>query len=182
MNPRVFSFLICLAVLSAQPARNASAETPDVVVILEGTSLRVKLPRGWKLAEKTPERAGVLGAFQSGDNTSSLFVSPVKTDPTYSLPEVLDEVVKNFETGLIVNWIGKTKAGELAGVPAVFATLEVDVRSDNSLARMGFRFYLTVFEWEETFYLMQGSVQKPVKAERETEVLTLIRSLSPKTL
>jgi hypothetical protein len=147
------------------------------LTILKGGGLSLKLPGNWKVADRKPVGEDMLGAFQSGDNTSSLFVSAVKTEKEYSLPTVLDQVVTNFENGLIVNHIGKTTEGKLAGVFAVFCTLELDLPSATTKARKAFRFYLTVFEIGGVVYLIQGSVQSPVKKEREQEILAIIRSV-----
>ena len=164
--------LMLLFVSLIQPA--ASQEN---LTILKGGGLTLRLPGNWKAADRKPVGEDVLGAFQSGDSTSSLYVSTVKTDRQNSLPLVLDEVVTNFERGLIVNHIGKTKKGKLAGVSAVFCTLEIDLPSATTKERKPFRFYLAIFEINGVVYLIQGSVQNPVKKEREQEVLAIIRSV-----
>ena len=172
----VKGLLIALTLAAAWlsfPAAGITAER----TVLKGGRLSFQLPATWKKADKPPAGEEVLGAFQSRDNTSSLFVTKVTTSPGLSLPAVMDGVVENFEKGLIVNRIGKTKDGELAGVFAVFCTLELEVPSATTRERKPFRFYLTIFETGSTVYLIQGSVQQPVKKEREQEVLAIIRSV-----
>jgi len=168
-----FTTILCLLGLAAS-AMTAGAEDR---VVLKGGKLSLALPAKWKKIPNRPLNDETLGAFQSGDNTSSLFVSTVQTAPGIGLPRILDEVITNFENGLVVNHIGKTREGRIAGANAVFCTLEIDLPSAATREKKPFRFYLTVFETEGVVHLIQGSVQQPVKKEREAEVLGIIRSV-----
>lgn len=163
--------LLCLLMLAV------SAAGAENRVMLKGGQLSLALPANWKKIANRQPNDETLGAFQSKDNTTSLFVSTVQTAPDIGLPQVLDEVITNFESGLVVNQIGKSREGKIAGANAVFCTLEIDLPSATTREKKPFRFYLTVFETGGTVYLIQGSIQQPVKKEREAEILGIIRSV-----
>ena len=165
--------ILCLLGLMVSTA----APGAEYRVVLKGGKLSLALSADWKAIPNRPLNEETLGAFQSKDNTSSLFVSTVQTAPDLGLPGVLDEVITNFENGLVVNHIGKTREGRIAGVNAVFCTLEIDLPSATTREKKPFRFYLTLFEAGRVVYLIQGSVQQPVKKEREAEILAIIRSV-----
>ncbi len=167
--------------LPATAVTDAGAQTADPPssrrVRLGDTGLSLALPDGWGNSDRPPDHGETIGAFQSRDRTSSLFVSVARASAQADMPRIMEGVIANFETAFIVNRVGELKTGELAGSPAVFTTLEADLRSATGPARIAFRFYLAVLDPGGALYLVQASVQAPVKPEREREVMALIRSL-----
>ncbi len=126
------------------------------------------------------ERPNTLAAYASADKTSSIFFSIAQNDGASTMEEVLDSTITNFEVAFKVLKVGEYKSGKIKGpgkeCKAIFATLELEWEGKSK--SLPFRFYLTMFDVGDTLYLIQASTQKPVKKEREKEILTMIRSVT----
>lgn len=142
------------------------------------SGLTITLPKGWEPADPKPGREKALGAFQSEDHTSSAFLTPASAPAQADMQQVMDGVIANFETAFVLRKVGEIKQGSLADSPAVFATLDAELRSKTGSDTLPFRFYLAVIDTGEGLYFFQGSVQAPVKREREQELMGLLRSLA----
>ena len=156
----------------------ANSQDSQSRIRLGDSGLSVALPPGWRTADKAPDHEETFGAFQSRDRTASWFLSAARASAQADMPQIMEGIVANFESAFLVDHIGDSKTGTLAESPAVFTTLEAQLRSANDSRTIAFRFYLAVLDTGQGLYLVQASVQKPVKPEREREVLSLLRSLA----
>lgn len=174
MSSRRTAFLA--ATLAATSILPMSAQENRIA--LGASGLSVVLPSHWRRSDQADHRGeGTFGAFQSQDRTSSWFLSEAKADSQADMSSIMEGVVKNFESAFRVNRIGEMRNGTLADSVAVFTTLEAELRSATNSDTIPFRFYLAVLDTGESLYLIQASVQAPVKPEREKEVLAMMRSL-----
>ena len=148
------------------------------MVRLGDSGLVATLPRGWRPTGPKPGYEKALGAFQSEDSTSSVFITIARALDQADMTQVMDGVIANFETAFVMRKVGEIKHGKLADSAAVFTTLDADLRSKTGSETMPFRFYLAVIDTGEGLYLFQGSIQAPLKKEREEEILSLLRSLA----
>lgn len=160
------------------PSVSAQNLANSRVVLLGDSGLVATLPTGWRPTDPRPGYEKAVGAFQSEDGTSSAFITPARALDQADLTQVMDGIISNFETAFMMRKVGEIKHGKLAGSAAVFTTLDADLRAKTGSDTVPFRFYLAVIDTGEGLYLFQGSVQTPVKREREQEILALLRSLS----
>ena len=73
--------------------------------------------------------------------------------------------------------IGEIKIGRLADAISAFAMFDADLQAKKGPDTITFRFYLTVIDVGPTLYVAQASVQAPVDAKREGEILAILRSM-----
>ncbi len=166
--------MLALLLMAASGARG---QLPPRPVKLGDSGLMMTLPAGWRVADKSPDHAQTFGAYQSPDRRASWFISSAKAPDQADMTQIMRGVIANFESAFIVNRVGELKTGPLADSPAVFTTLEAEMRAANSPDRLPFRFYLAVIDTGRALYLVQASVQAPIDAKREGEILAMLRSL-----
>ena len=137
--------------------------------------LSLELARGWTQIE----RPGALVAVASADKNASMFFTLASNDAASSMDDVLTGAVANFAEAFEVRKKGEYRWGQIQGPSkkwnAIFTTLELEMvgKPEN----IPFRFYLTIFDTGTALYLIQASTMKPVKADRENEILAMIRSV-----
>jgi hypothetical protein len=170
--------IVCLVGLAViLSSATATAQKMARQVVLGDSGLIIGIPTGWRNADQAPANQETIGAFQSQDNRASVFLSKANASDQADMTQIMQGVITNFETAFIVNKVGEIKTGKLANSPAVFTTLEADMRSAKGNETMAFRFYLAVLDTGRGLYLMQASCQAPVKPEREKEIMAMMRSL-----
>jgi len=131
--------------------------------------------RGWVKVD----REDALIGYSSPDQTGSIFFSLARNDGSSTLDDVLGGAVIHYEEAFTVHKKSEYTWGKIKGPTkewsAVFVTLELEW--EGKPKNLFFRFYLTMFETDSDLYLIQASVQKPLKKDREKEILAMIRSV-----
>lgn len=152
-----------------------TAQENNTRVAFHADKLSLELATGWTQIE----RPDALAAFSSADKNASMFLTIAKNDAASSMDDVLTGAVANFEEAFKVNEKGEYRWGKIQGPTkkwnAIFTTLELEMVGKP--ANIPFRFYLTIFDTGTALYLIQASTMKPVKADREKEILAMIRSV-----
>jgi hypothetical protein len=157
--------LIPALVVAAEPVR------------LGNTGLSITLPAGWAESAKKPQFEETFGAFESADKRASIFFSPAKANAEADMRQIMDELVKEYEKAFLMRRIGEIKIGRLADSISAFAMFDADLQAKKGPDTITFRFYLTVIDVGPTLYVAQASVQAPVDAKREGEILAILRSM-----
>lgn len=159
-------FLCVLPILaSADPVR------------LGDTGLSITLPAGWAVSSKKPQFEETFGAFESADKRASIFFSPAKANADADMRQIMDGLVQEYEKAFLMRRIGEIKIGRLADSISAFAMFDADLQARKGPDTITFRFYLTVIDVGPTLYVAQASVQAPVDAKREGEILAILRSM-----
>lgn len=154
---------------------SSTAQEGNRRVAFHGSKLSIELASDWT----SVERPGALAAFASADRTSSFFITVAGSTDASTMDEVLNGAVADFEQAFKVSEKGEYKWGKVKGPAkewnAIFTTLELEMvgKPEN----IPFRFYLTIFDTGTALYLIQASTVKPLKADREREIIAMIRSV-----
>ena len=172
---RIFTEVLACFLVSLLLGSSATAQSDSSRVAFHDGKLSLEPAKGWAKIE----RPDALVAFASADKNASLFITIAKNDAASSMDDVLTGAVANYEEAFQVNEKGEYRWGKVQGPTkkwnAIFTTLELEMvgKPEN----IPFRFYLTIFDTGTALYLIQASTMKPVKEDRQKEILTMIRSV-----
>ena len=160
--------------LISQPLFSIGQEGNKRVAFHDG-KLSLEVANGWTQIE----RPDALVAFSSADKNASMFFTIANNDDASAMEDVLTGVVAIFGEAFEVTEKSEFRWGKVQGPSkkwnAVFTMLELEMVGKPQ--NIPFRFYLTIFDTGTALYLIQASTMKPVKADREKEILAMIRSV-----
>jgi hypothetical protein len=171
---RVFTIFAFAAMLPGAGTGSAA----ERVLIADG-KISIELADGWAETDLNPGK--VLAGFATQDKKNSLFLTGFQSGG--SLLELMDQTITNFGQTFEITSEEKAKTGQVNGPgdkkwPAVFKSLEADVKNGNGTFPM--KFHLLVFDTGSQLYTFQASSLKPVREARERQIFEMIRSLVAK--
>jgi hypothetical protein len=141
--------------------------------------LSIELPDGWRKSERNP--GTTMAGWESSDATASVFFQKMTINSSIEMVDILNNLVDSFvaNEGMKLNKVDRHRTGVVNGsdkkYPAIYTTMDVTLRAKPN--DFDIKFYLFVFDAGDTQYFMQGSCVKPIRAFRENQMMSLIRSL-----
>lgn len=149
----------------------------DRPTVFADGQLSIDLPDGWSESRQNQANSDSVGGWESSDRKTSLYVLRLRlVNQGDEMRAALDRTIENLDRD--ENWLLR-KTGEyrqitIQGLPATYARVELDLRSGSRT--VPFVFHLAMVGGANSFYLLQGSVMKPVWQVREDEVIRMIKS------
>ncbi|MBL9153624.1 MAG: hypothetical protein JNK37_14110 [Verrucomicrobiales bacterium] len=161
-----------LALLPAAAAMGADRPTP-----FDEGRLQIALPDGWKVTQQSIAGSDSIAGWESSDRKTSLYVHRLPTmsqaaDMRNSLQATI-EAMDQADHWLIQK-IGDYRDITLGGLPAVYVSVEAELRAGER--KTPFRFHFAMIGAARAFYLLQASNIQPVRQIREDEIIRMMKS------
>lgn len=146
----------------------------DLPTVFDEGKLQVGLPLGWKESEQDTGGSSSVGGWESADRKTSFYVlnAGLQQDPRMAL----DEFVDNFDRDETwqIEKVGEFRAIELNGLPASY--VQVDLVLVAGDRKIPFEFHFAMVGGARSFYVLQGSIMKPVWKPRRDEIIRMMKS------
>ncbi len=166
------AFVFVLLCLAASPARSK-----DRVTTFHDGSLQVELPDGWRESKQNQAGSDSVGGWESSDRKTSFYVLEMRVvNQAADARAALDQTIENFDRdeNWLVQSIGDKRDITINGLPAVYVAVELELRAGER--KVPFKFHFAMVGAARSFYLLQGSLMKPVWQVREDELIRMFKS------
>ena len=149
----------------------------DKEITIDEGRISLILPPGWGDSERDRAGTDAIAGYESSDQKTSLYVLELKIqNQADDVHVVLDRTVTAMDQddNWIVRNMGQIKDTNVNGLPAAYVRVELDLVAGER--NVPFVFHFTALGAKRSFFILQGSIIKPVREVREQELFRMIKS------
>ena len=150
----------------------------DKPTVFDEESLQVDVPQGWKESQQDTAGSDSVGGWESSDRKTSFYV--IKLPTQNDMRTALDQFIDIFDQD--ENWqiqkVGEFRSIKLGELPASYVQVDLELVAGDR--KVPFEFHFAMVGGTGTYYLLQGSVMKPVWKPRRDEIFRMMKSFREK--